>query len=267
LDARKSAQCGPSNHLCGSVCVSKKKKCKSSTLSNPTEAAFSKGRKALLEANDQIRSLPKERAIAINPTTGEILFSHDGQKTYIKIPEKDIPKLKGSILTHNHPNLGWSDEDPRSKGFGFSDMDFRAAAYHQVAEIHAVTSGFDHTLLPPKSGWSPKWLWEKGWPVYRKHYKRVYKEFTDKVASGRMDARLADREICHVIMERSAKELGMNYSRKEVRRDSVSVGTGVVLDLMELGLPSAYIEGFSTIRSDKKCGSSGIPDDAVCRKG
>jgi DnaJ-domain-containing protein 1 len=267
LDARKSAQCDPSNHLCGSVCVSKKKKCKSSTISNPTEAAFSKGRKALQKANDQIRSLPKERTIAINPTTGESLFSHGGNETSVNIPQEDISKLKGAYLTHNHPNLGTSNDDPRSKGYSFSHLDFKVAAYAQVAEIHAVSRGFDHVLSPPREGWNAQWFERKGWPVYQKHYGQVYRELIVKTAFRGMDARLADRELWHVTMDRTAKELGMNYSRKEVRRDSFSFGAGVVSDLVGLGLPSSYIDGFSVIRSDKKCGGSNIPDNKVCRKG
>lgn len=274
LDARKVAQCGPDSHLCGSICVSKKKKCRSGGLANPTETTFSKGRKALQSANDKIRLLPKERAIAIDPSTGKSLFTADGNETSVAIPGSAYPKLKGSYLTHNHPNLNWSEDDPRSKGYSFSNTDFAIAATTEVAEIHAVSSGFSHTLGPPKEGWNKSWLEKKGWPVYQKHYRQTFTELVSKVAWGRMDARLADRELWHITIERSAKELGMKYSRTEVRRDSMASkntayyqGFNTPLDLASAGLPKSYLRGFSAIRGDKKCGASGIPDNAVCKVG
>lgn len=266
LDARKSAQCSSGNHLCGSVCVSKKKTCR--TLNNPTEAAFSKGRKALADANEKIRHLPKERAIAIDPTTGQSIFVADGTETSVAIPEKFRSKLKGAYLTHNHPSLFKEDAaDPRNKGYGFSPADFALAATQELAEINAVSEGFNHILGPPKEGWNRRWYERKGFPTLNKHYKQTYRELVTRVVFKGMDARVADRELWHIVMNRTAKELGMRYSRTEVKGDT-DIWTSyppMLHDLSEIGLSKSYIESFSIIRNDKKCGASGIPDKATCR--
>lgn len=269
LDARKEAQCSPGNHLCGSICVSNKKRCRSKGLSNPTEVAFSKGRRALQDANEKIRRLPKERAIAIVPETGRSVFTADGDETSVAIPESVRSKLKGAYLTHNHPNLGWSKDDPRSKGYSFSPADFTLAATTEIAEIHAVSAGFSHTLGPPKGGWNKQWLEKKGWPVYQKHYRQTYGELIGKVTWRGMDVRLADREFAHITMERAAKELGMRYSRVEVRGDSNTRSTlgSVPIEMLGIGFSGSYLAGFSVIRGDKKCGKTGIPDNRKCHKG
>jgi len=251
LDARKAAQCSPGNHLCGSVCVPKKKKCR--TLNNPTEAAFSKGRKALEAANERIRNLPKERAIAIDPATGRSIFTADGTETSVAIPDRYRSQLKGAYLTHNHPSMFKEDKgDPRNKGYGFSPADFALAATAEVAEIHAISAGYSHTLGPPKEGWNKRWLERKGAPTFQKHYRQTYRELINGIVFKGMDAKVADRDLWHIVMTKTARELGMKYSRTEFRGDSLAYPTlpdSLMSDLLDLGLSSSYLKSFSVTSS------------------
>jgi hypothetical protein len=160
--------------------------------------------------------------------------------------------------------------DPRNKGYGFSPADFALAATAEVAEIHAISAGYSHTLGPPKEGWNKRWLERKGAPTFQKHYRQTYRELINGIVFKGMDAKVADRDLWHIVMTKTAKELGMKYSRTEVKGDSLAHPTlldSSMSDLLDLGLSSSYLESFSLIRSDKKCGASGIPDNAVCRIG
>ena len=65
--------------------------------------------------------------IAFNPTNGRILVSRGGNSTSVYLSPTDLQQMRGAIVTHNHPNLGWGKNDARSKGLSFSSSDVEVA--------------------------------------------------------------------------------------------------------------------------------------------
>ncbi len=125
--------------------------------------------------------------------------------------------MKGTVVTHNHPNIGgWSKDDPRSAGFSFSEDDIRAACIIQAREIRAVTSGYRHSLKPPIQGWNPLYFHWKVKPVYDKHRVQVYQEFKEGIQRGIIPVPIAEREYWHEVNRRTAKDTGMIYKREPI---------------------------------------------------
>lgn len=125
--------------------------------------------------------------------------------------------MKGAIVTHNHPNLGWGKNDARSKGLSFSSADIQVAAIAQVKEMRAVSHGYRHSLKPPPSGWNDRFWSDKVEPTYKKYKGEVYRDFGGKVITGRMPSDQAEGDYHHEVIKRTAKELGMIYKREEIK--------------------------------------------------
>ncbi|PHJ64919.1 hypothetical protein VF04_03785 [Nostoc linckia z7] len=124
--------------------------------------------------------------------------------------------MRGAIVTHNHPNLGWSKNDARSKGLSFSASDVEVACKANMAEIRAVSSGYRHSLKPPPSGWNENFWRSQVSPTYKKYEKQVYGEYLTQILTGRKKVDQAEADYHHEVIKRTASQLGMNYSRKEL---------------------------------------------------
>lgn len=171
--------------------------------------------KALEKIEGEIRNLPAERVVSVDDR-GNTVFAADGGKTSVFIPNDALEKMKGTVITHNHPNLGWRDKDPRSKGFSFSSADIGTAAIVEAKEIRAVSKGYDHSLKPPKSGWNEEFYNKKVVPSYQKHYRDLSWSYSTRVMFGRISQSQAEVDFFHELNTRVAGDTGMIYQRKEI---------------------------------------------------
>lgn len=207
--ADRQLKCKSSSKQCGNACVPKSKKCKQGTASqvNPVIAKVE-------HLENQIKDLPYERGLVVHPTTGKVLVNKGGQQTSVEFTASEAAMMRGAIVTHNHPNLGWGKNDARSKGLSFSDADVQAACLVQAGEMRAVSAGYRHSLKPPESGWNAQFWNKKVEPSYRKNERSVYNEFVGKVLTGKMRIDEAEANYHHEVITRTAKETGMKYERK-----------------------------------------------------
>jgi hypothetical protein len=203
-------KCTAKSRLCNGACVPKKRKCRE-------QISHSQLQRIVHKEEDLIKDLPYERAIAIDPATGQVLFNKGGQQTSVYFTSDEVAKMKGAIMTHNHPNVGaWMPPDERAKGFSFSKADMHCASYCEVKEMRAVTSHYRHSIESPKSGWNQKY-WEKTFkPTYEKHEKAVNREFIKGMFSGRTHYDYVEANFHHEVIKRTAQELGMKYTRTNV---------------------------------------------------
>lgn len=200
-------KCQKSNYQCGNACIPRNKKCRLSE---------EQLEKIVHKIEDQIKDLPTERGLVIAPD-GRIIVHKQGDQTSVYFNWMEINAMKGAIVTHNHPNLGWSENDARSKGLSFSSADLRLAAMGEVKEMRAVSHGYRHSLKPPLSGWNERFWQEKIEPTYNKHEKEVYREIGAKVISGQISVDKADVAYHHEVIRRTSEELGMIYKREEIK--------------------------------------------------
>ncbi|MCC5618183.1 hypothetical protein LC605_24480 [Nostoc sp. CHAB 5836] len=124
--------------------------------------------------------------------------------------------MRGAIVTHNHPNLGWGTKDARSKGLSFSSSDIEVACRANMGEIRAVSSGYKHSLKPPSNGWNEQYWRSRVEPTYKKYEQQVYKESVTNILLGRKKIDQAEADYHHEVIKRTANQLGMRYSRTEI---------------------------------------------------
>lgn len=176
-------------------------------------------RKKAEKLEKEIRDLPKERAHIINKK-GEVVFSNDGDETSVAIDSDVILNdMEGAIVTHNHPNSGnYPEGHPARKGFSFSDADIGVACWGRAAEMRAVSEGYDHSMKPPDGGWDGEFYNKKVAPSFRKNASKLSRKYVWGIITGKIDPKAADVDFVHEIWTEVAKETGMKYERKEVRR-------------------------------------------------
>ena len=227
----RANKCSRNNKNCGKVCVPKKYKCRSKekasreskirNLKSSSIDSSSKALKVVESYEEKIRNDSYETAIAVDPQ-GNVLVNNKGGVDYVDFSTADMKKMTGKdvILTHNHPNAdNLPDSDPRSKGLSFSEMDIFTASKIQAKEVRAVSSGYTHSLKPsPEDGWDVEY-WDKilG-PVYKKHEREVYSQYSRRVFWGTMSYEKAGVNFHHEVIKRTAKQLNLQYSRTKVKR-------------------------------------------------
>ncbi|MBN3946454.1 MAG: hypothetical protein HWQ38_08150 [Nostoc sp. NMS7] len=200
-------KCSNKSKQCGGACIPRNHKCKLSS---------QQLNKFVEQVENKIKDLPNERAIALNPITGRILVSKRGDSTSVYLSPSDLQQMQGAIVTHNHPNLGWSKTDARSKGLSFSSSDVEVACRANMGEIKAVSSGYRHSLKPPSTGWNGEYWQRQVQPTYKKYEKQVYKESVTNILLGKTRIDQAEANYHHEVIKRTANQLGMTYSRKEI---------------------------------------------------
>lgn len=173
----------------------------------------------LAREEDRIRSQDLETAVVIDPVTGAVVLRKNGERDRVDFAPDELKKFKGMVLTHNHPNV--FDADPGTelwKGVSFSPADVGTAAAFGASEVRAVSNGYDHSMIPPKDGWSREFFLEKVAPSYDRNFSRNYRELIDAVIWGRISDQDAEVQLHHRTWEAVARETGMTYKRSEVRR-------------------------------------------------
>lgn len=91
--------------------------------------------KVLEDAETRIQSQAYESAILIDKN-GNVLFDKDGATDHVAFSADELAKMKGAILTHNHP-----------LGTCFSWQDLQVIDKNELAEIRAVgRNGSRYTL-------------------------------------------------------------------------------------------------------------------------
>jgi len=200
-------KCSNKSKQCGGACIPKTHKC---------QLTANQLREVVERTENQIKDLPYERAIAFNPKNGRIALTSKGNSVSVAFSADEVRAMQGAIVTHNHPNLGWSKNDARSKGLSFSPSDVELACKSNMKEIRAVTSGYRHFLKPAPTGWNEQYWRSQVQPTYKKYEKQVYNEFATQIILGRKKIDQAEADYHHEVIKRTANQLGMDYSRKEI---------------------------------------------------
>lgn len=231
VDSKKDVCKSATSYSCGLACINNNKQCRikdqrvrfvSTQLFREALSLGSNSNqqktvdRIVLEEENKIVNLPVEKVVSIDPSTGKTVFSKVGNKTSVYIPDLTVSKLKGTVVTHNHPNvLGFDKSDPQYKGFSFSEADIELACVADLSEMRAVSAGYRHSMKPPKEGWNQKFFITKVKPAYKKNSQEVYSELITDIVYERIDPKEASVEYYHRTWQRTAIDTGMAYRRTE----------------------------------------------------
>lgn len=221
LDA-KQKQC-TIGHKCGASCIEAKDKCSvkggeaarigsqiiklaQSMQSGEHSPAL---KKKLAQIESEIRSIDTHEEFVAIGQDGKIITRIGGDSTSVQIPNALKDKLKGQVVTHNHPTWRYYPDDPRLEGRSLSHPDLLAAQYFDVGEVRAVAPGYSYSLKPGEKGWGSENEINFN---YTKHSVFTHWDLTQKIRAGEITAEEADRDFQGEIVRRVAKDMGWEYS-------------------------------------------------------
>jgi hypothetical protein len=83
---------------------------------------------ALRDAENRIKAQKVETAVVVGADGQILIDKSDGNERYVQFTREELGKMKGGVLTHNHP-IAWA----------FSQDDVALAMDRNVAEVRVVT--------------------------------------------------------------------------------------------------------------------------------
>ncbi len=177
----------------------------------PVFAPKSQGHKnlktALQDAENMIKSRKTEKAYVFDLQGNEVL-SKSGGKSNVGFTRAELDKMKGCVLTHNHPS-----------GSSFSRADVKFCILYELKEIRAVTTEniFRFSIDKATAESSGLSAWSLVENKYYEKEKEIISYFDDKISKGELTAESARRQYHHKIWHKVNEEIAwINYRREKL---------------------------------------------------
>ena len=148
--------------------------------------------------------------------TGAEIFRKRGHADTVDIEPSELRRLRGSVLTHNHPG-GVTHGPPSLRGLSFSGSDVRTAATARVAELRAITTGWRYSLRPPSGGWNYDWWLTVLEPTRIAARGGALADLMPRMQRSELTRAEVNGLVDHEVWVRVARTLGMQYTRTRVR--------------------------------------------------
>ncbi|MBC8586621.1 hypothetical protein H8705_13660 [Oscillospiraceae bacterium NSJ-64] len=155
--------------------------------------------------NDEKRLVKRknETAIIYGPN-GETLFIKNGGARSVSFTRSEVKKMKGGILTHNHP-----------ENTTFSPADIYVLMRSQLSEIRATTKGGTYILRQPL-------VWDERFNTKQKilaEYFKLEKEIEPDIylrrKSGEITVEQYNQIYQHEILKKLSEQFGLEYIYEE----------------------------------------------------
>ncbi|WP_200919834.1 hypothetical protein [Duganella sp. Leaf126] len=155
-------------------------------------------RQQAVAIEERIRDDTLETGAFVAPD-GKVLAQRQGQPDRVTFKGSDFDGVAGAVFTHNHPG-----------GTSFSLADVAHAADLNLAELRAVTPLQRFSMMPGKA-WPDPGTIQK---AYNAELKHAQLDVHNRVTGGELQAKFKAAETAHILWERVAKRLGMQYTRE-----------------------------------------------------
>lgn len=179
-------------------------------------------REELRRREAKTRENKTEKAVAIDPRTGEILLEKRGGKSSVAFSVREVLAMskKDALITHNHPSGGFPFAP------SFSPADISLAVLVDAAEMRAVPQGLPgvYVMRRPAKGWQSLIEGEEGKPatlnaVRARIAERAKKaegehmaRWMKKVRAGQATYTDVNLHMYDDIWKELAEEFGLDYS-------------------------------------------------------
>ena len=169
-------------------------------LHDPTNRWDMTAKRELLKDEESLSTRKTETAVVYD-ANGKFLFQRRGKENEVAFSLRDFFKLKGTVVTHNHPS-----------GLSFSAEDIQVLQNGQLAELRAITEEGVFYIRPPK-----KWSTEINSPskikkIIEEIKKDVVQQSQKVYNRGEIDQtrlkRLMSDEVIKIFSERYGLEYG-----------------------------------------------------------
>ncbi|MBD2261365.1 minor capsid protein [Pseudanabaena sp. FACHB-2040] len=172
---------------------------------------------------DGKRLQPFESA-AIFDSNGSLIFEKDGGSFNVEFSDAELRRLRGQILTHNHPPDLLPEAELKNHGYSFSQADILFAIANDLQEMRVVSPGYRFSLLRPEGGW-PEWTGRSEAELGKSYQKilngeigRLLKEMDEALGKDPDLAKALDRQFntnaTHEAARRFAEQEGLIYKRE-----------------------------------------------------
>jgi hypothetical protein len=186
---------------------------------------------AALKSHEQEHLADEMEFGAAFSETGEVLFKQQGNANSVHFSKEQRSKMKGAVVTHNHPSHERADENGKTFRYstGFSDEDIIMAVVHEMKEIRCTNPDGTVYRFGTINGWNPKDTEHGAWAKHiirqelprevLKFQRRATKRRLKKIRSGRLTVAQANRELAewrHKLLVRLARKYekyGVYYKR------------------------------------------------------
>lgn len=154
------------------------------------------------EAESAISKNQFESAIAYDQK-GNVIFKKDGEKHEVEFTIEELNKMKGAIVTHNHP-----------QNTTFSPHDIYMLKDWKLQELRAAINKGSYVLRN-----NDKITQLPDFTVFQKEHEQLYlkylKAYKNKYPYWKDDKNRMDRVVQNNVMNRLAKKYGLLYSFEE----------------------------------------------------
>lgn len=134
-------------------------------------------------------------------TSGDLIFRKAGTRNEVTFTLNQAEKMRGGILTHNHPN-----------GTSLSPTDVELASDLGMAEIRAVAGPFRvYSMRPPPGGWSEEYTTNVLRPAWNRHNEQIKARVQAGIDNGSIGVMRAEDAHWHTVWLNVSKELGLDY--------------------------------------------------------
>lgn len=169
-------------------------------LNDSTDKWAKEAKRELLKSEKSLGRRDKETMEVYGPN-GEYRFSKRGNANSVGASVLDIPKLRGAVVTHNHPSGG---------SFSFTDLKFLRRM--PVSELRVSTSNGSYYIRKPEE-WpreiSSTAKMEKAYNEIRNSLKSKYRKLYNDGKISKVDRhRLFSDEVNRIFAERYGFEYG-----------------------------------------------------------
>lgn len=169
-------------------------------LNDSTDKWAKEAKRELLKSEKSLGRRSKETMEVYGPN-GEYRFSKRGSANSVVASVLDIPKLRGAVVTHNHPSGG---------SFSFTDLKFLRRM--PVSELRVATSDGSYYIRKPEE-WprdiSSTMKMEKAYNEIRNSLKSKYRKLYNDGKISKADRhRLFSDEVNKIFAERYGFEYG-----------------------------------------------------------
>jgi len=168
--------------------------------------------KYVLMFEESIRHLDYEYAGIYKD--GKLVFSKPGQATEVEFDGDEMAKMKGAVVTHNHPARAGDVVLPDGGSFSKSDLSLMETV--EAAEIRAVSAKYQYSAKPKNFG---------GGVFPARRAAMLAYEYNDASVYARADAnklywygKITEAEfpveVTHLTLQRMADKGLLEYERK-----------------------------------------------------
>lgn len=157
--------------------------------------------KTLNFIEDKIRNQNFESAALFKDD--KLIFFKDGEKSHVEFDDEEVSKMKGAVLTHNHPS-----------GSSFSTADIMITWKQQIKEIRAVTNKeYNYRIEVPKKSKFYKLSQQEIRDFMKSATDQAYAIIDDKIARKEINREQAEKEFSHEKNKKFAEMVKIIYER------------------------------------------------------